>query len=85
MDEISMIDLSILSTINSQCKIARYLDRNSPDLFGGLPIVIFIGDFHQFSPVRGQPLWKDPQISKDNDIDGRLIWHRFTDIVILDQ
>lgn len=52
IDEVSMTDLSILSTINSQRKIARSLDRSSPDLFGGLPIVILIGDFYQFSPVR---------------------------------
>jgi hypothetical protein len=34
IDEVSMIDLSMLSTINNQCKIARSLDRSSPDLFG---------------------------------------------------
>lgn len=35
IDEVSMTDLSMLSTINNQCKI-----------FGGLPIVILMGDFH---------------------------------------
>ncbi|KAL3482802.1 hypothetical protein BJX62DRAFT_231438 [Aspergillus germanicus] len=48
-----MIDLSTLSTINSHCKSARSLDRTSPDLFGGLPIVILMGDFYQFPPVQG--------------------------------
>ena len=56
VDEISMTDLSMLNTINNQCKIAKSLDRNSPDLFGGLPIVIFMGDFYQFPPVRGPAL-----------------------------
>ncbi|KAL4888047.1 hypothetical protein BDV59DRAFT_196793 [Aspergillus ambiguus] len=56
IDEVSMIDLSTLSTINSHCKSARSLVRTSPDLFGGLPIVILMGDFYQFPPVRGQPL-----------------------------
>ena len=53
IDEISMTDLSMLS------KIAKSLDRNSPDLFGGLPTVIFMGDFYQFPPVRGPALWTE--------------------------
>jgi hypothetical protein len=75
-----MMDLSMLSTINSQCRITRSLERHSPDLFGGLPIVIFIGDFYQYSPVKGQPLWKDPRAGKDDQANGQLIWHRFTDV-----
>jgi hypothetical protein len=85
IDEVSMTDLSMLSTINSQCKIARSLGRSSPDLFGGLPIVILMGDFHQFSPVRGQALWKEPRNGNDEDANGRIIWHQFTDVIILDQ
>jgi hypothetical protein len=46
IDKISIIDLSIISTINNQCKIARSLYKSSPDLFGGLLIVILMGDFH---------------------------------------
>jgi hypothetical protein len=46
IDEVSMIDLSVLSIINTHCKIARSLDRSSPHLFGGLPVVILMGDFH---------------------------------------
>ena len=85
IDEVSMTDLSMLSTINNQCKIARSLDRSSPDLFGGLPIVILMGDFHQFSPVRGPALWKKPRTGNDEDANGRIIWHQFTDAIILDQ
>jgi hypothetical protein len=85
IDEISMTDLSIMSTINNQCKIARSLDRSSPDLFGGLPIVILMGDFHQFSPVRGPALWKEPRDGNDEDANGQIIWHQFTDVIILDQ
>ena len=83
IDEVSMIDLSALSTINAHCKIARSLHRSSPDLFGGLPLVMFMGDFHQFPPVRGQPLWKLPKNEKDQD--GKLIWHQFKQVIILDQ
>jgi hypothetical protein len=56
IDEVSMMDLGIISVIDNQCKIVRSLDRNSTNLFGGLPIVIFIGDFFQHPPVRGTPL-----------------------------
>jgi len=47
------MDLSMLSKINRQCKVVKSLDRNLPDLFSGLPTVIFIGDFYQFLPIRG--------------------------------
>lgn len=52
IDEMSMIDLKMLGVINNQCKIARSLPRSSPERFGGLPIVILMGDFFQFPPVR---------------------------------
>jgi hypothetical protein len=85
IDEVSMMDLSMLSTVNRQCKIAKSLDRSSQDLFGGLPIVLLMGDFYQFSPVRGPALWQDPRQGNDEHANGRLIWHRFTNIIILDQ
>jgi hypothetical protein len=84
VDEVSMMDLSMLSTINNQCKIAKSLNRESPDLFGGLPIVIFMGDFYQFSPVRAS-LWKEPRVGNDEDTNGQMIWHQFTTVIILDQ
>ena len=85
IDEVSMVDLSMLSTIENQCKIARSLDRDSTELFGGLPIIILMGDFHQFPPVRGPALWKEPRKGNDGDAKGQLIWHQFTDVIILDQ
>ena len=85
VDEISMVDLSMLHTINNQCKIAKSLNRGSPDLFGGLPVVIFMGDFFQFPPINGPPLWKDPRHGNDGDSDGQMIWHRFKEVIILDQ
>lgn len=46
IDKVSITDLSILSTINNQYKIIRSLYKSSPGLFGGLPIIILMGDFH---------------------------------------
>ena len=67
IDKISIMDLSMLSKINRQCKIAKSLDRNLPDLFGGLPTIIFMGDFYQFPPVRGLALWKELRIGNGED------------------
>jgi hypothetical protein len=58
IDKIGMMDLNMLSVVKNHFMIARSLDRSSPDLFGGLPVVILKGDFFQFPPVRGPALWK---------------------------
>jgi Helitron helicase-like domain at N-terminus/PIF1-like helicase len=83
VDEISMVDLSMLSTINDRCNIARSLDRSSTDLFGGIPIIIVMGDFYQFPPVKGTALWKEPRKGNAEDEKGLWIWHQFTNVIIL--
>jgi Helitron helicase-like domain at N-terminus/PIF1-like helicase len=85
IDEISMVDLQSLSRINNRCKIARALPVDSPDLFGGLPVVIFMGDFYQFPPVRGLPLWREPRENYQEEVTGHQIWRRFTQVIILDE
>jgi hypothetical protein len=85
IDEVSMMDLTMLSKINNQCKIVKSLDRNSPDLFGRLLIIIFMGDFYQFPPIRGLALWREPREGNDNDANGQMIWHQFRDVIILDE
>lgn len=81
IDEVSMIDLSTLKSIEVHCSNARSLPSTSPDRFGGLPVVILMGDFHQFPPVRGQPLWKTPR--DDGEQDGKHLWNQFKEVVIL--
>jgi hypothetical protein len=45
-----------------------------------------MGDFYQFPPVKGLPLWRQPRPQdKDEETTGRHIWHRFTSVVILDE
>ena len=85
VDEVSMMDLTMVSVIDNHCKIAKSLDRSSTDLFGGLPVVIFIGDSFQFPPVRGPALWKEPRRGVGEDENGRLLWHQFRQVIILDE
>jgi hypothetical protein len=35
IDEMSMMDLTMLSVVNNHCMLARSLDKSSPGLFGG--------------------------------------------------
>src|SRR6266480_6100335 len=51
IDEISMVSSKLMDSIDKQCKVMKNLDTNSTAVFGGLPVVIVLGDFHQFSPV----------------------------------
>lgn len=47
IDEVSMLGAGTLFAINEQLQSLR----GSPRDFGGIPIVLFCGDFHQFRPV----------------------------------
>src|SRR6266404_4966618 len=78
-----MVSLTMLNTINEQCNRIRALGRDSTAILGALPIVVFMGDFHQFAPVKAQPLWETPK--NPRAALGQLIWHRFTDVIILDE
>jgi hypothetical protein len=48
-----------------------------------MPIVVFMGDFHQFAPIQAQPLWQTPK--GPLAALGQLIWHHFKDVIILDE
>ena len=85
IDEISMTDLQSLSRINKRCNMARSLRSDSSELFGGLPTVILMGDFYQFPPVKGLPLWRQPRPNNEEEIVGKEIWQRFTDVILLDE
>jgi hypothetical protein len=83
IDEISMVSLTLLNTINQQCNKIRAVRQDSTAILGALPIVVFMGDFHQFAPIKMQPLWQDPKTPLAAL--GQLIWHRFSDAIILDE
>jgi hypothetical protein len=83
IDEISMVSLTMLNTINQQCNRIRAVQQDSTAILGAMPIVVFMGDFHQFAPIQAQPLWQAPK--GPLAALGQLIWHRFKDVIILDE
>jgi hypothetical protein len=78
-----MVSLENLVQINDQCNTIWDLNRASDTVFGGLPIVIFLGDFNQFRPVRGHAIWS--QTSNDIAVlqSGKSIWGHFTQVIFL--
>jgi PIF1-like helicase len=83
IDEISMVGSKLLDSIHKQCKVVKNLNCNSTAAFGGLPVVIVLGDFHQFSPVCAKALWQKQETH--NEIRGQQLWHMFKDVVVLDE
>ena len=53
-DEISIVSLEDLVQINEWYNAIWDLNRVSNIVFGRLPIVIFLGDFNYFIPIRGR-------------------------------
>lgn len=64
IDEVSMLGARMSYAANEQlCKL-----RGSADDFGGIPIVLFCGDFRQFRPVQERSiLLPSAAIPWDND------------------
>ncbi len=67
VDEISMVELEMLSNMGKQLAKARGLSNSSMAVFGDLPIIIVMEDFYQFSPIVDRPLWGKPQTDKDHN------------------
>jgi hypothetical protein len=82
-DEISMVSLEEIVRLNKQCDAIWDLNRSSNTVFGGIPILIFLGDFNQFKPVRGHAIWSltindNPVLQSAKDI-----WGHFTNVIFL--
>ena len=85
MNEISMMNLSMLSKINNQYKIIKFLNRNFSDLFDELLIIIFMKNFYQFSFIKKSALWKKSRKNNDENVNNWMIWYQFTKIIMLNQ
>jgi PIF1-like helicase len=98
VDEVSMLGLDTLYEIDQKL---RFL-RGFQDLdFGGLPIVIFTGDFLQFGPIQQKGLLTDIERVTEEDVRNKVndrkvqrhwrqlkakkLWEKFDKVVILEE
>jgi hypothetical protein len=58
LDEVSMISEEALENLSERCHVLWKPPADSDVACGGLPLIMFLGDFHQFAPIRSMPLWK---------------------------
>ncbi len=65
VDEMSIVSLDLLATIDLYLPRAKVLHKNSSLVLGGLPIIIFLSDFFQFFLVTGSSLWEVPLSSHE--------------------
>ncbi|KAF4469092.1 arrestin domain-containing [Fusarium albosuccineum] len=80
IDEVSMLGLQTLSNINRRLCASR----GSSQDFGGIPVVLLSGDFHQFRPVQNKSLltpWSALRIA--DEMRAHALWTRFTTVVML--
>jgi hypothetical protein len=91
IDEVSMLGARTLHAVNEQlCML-----RGSKEDFGGIPVVLFCGDFHQFRPVQERSiLLSSSQIPWDEGRTFRVeqrhqhdkahsLWRKFSTVVML--
>lgn len=96
IDEVSMLGGRTLYAVN-EC-ICRL--RGSTQDFGGIPIILFCGDFHQFRPVRERSILLPSAATLwDGDDDGKTfrmeqryqhdkahaLWKKFTTVIMLNE
>jgi len=83
IDEISMVGLEDLVTLDRRCNSVWDSVRENNTLFGRLPIVIFLGDFNQFQPVGGHSTWTQNTYNSPNLLSGRNLWCHLNQVVFL--
>ncbi|EFY94377.2 ATP-dependent DNA helicase PIF1 [Metarhizium robertsii ARSEF 23] len=93
IDEVSMLGARTLHAVNEKlCKL-----RGSQQDFGGIPIVLFCGDFLQFRPVQERSILL-PSTAVSWDVDNSFkaeqrhqhdkahaLWKKFTTVIMLDE
>ena len=81
VDEVSMIDLKLLTIIDKQMRKAKGSDTSSTTFFGGLLLVVLMGDFYQFAPMTEKALWDKPH--GEDEIYGKTLWNSFSSVLTL--
>ncbi|KAM4061526.1 PIF1-like helicase [Hirsutella rhossiliensis] len=79
IDEVSMLGARTLHAVNERLRRLR----GSRQDFGGIPIVLFCGDFQQFRPVQRDNSFKAEQRHQHDK--AHALWKRFTTVVMLDE
>ena len=84
VDEVSMVGCKMLVRVDEKCSKIWASRSDSSTVLGGLPILLFLGDFKQFEPVRDTSLWKDNGTKATNDEKrARQIWSEVKDVIFL--
>ncbi len=83
VDEVSMVGLEALVQLDDRCNAIWDPNREGSTVFGGLPIVIFLGDFNQFTPVGGRAIWRQDTSYSQVLQAGKSIWNQFNKVVLL--
>ena len=78
-----MLDLKMFATIDQQLLQAKGLPQDSTAIFGGLSVVLLMGDFYQFAPVVRRALWEEPKIKLEEH--GKFLWQSLTSVITLTQ
>lgn len=91
IDEVSMLGVRTLHAVNEKlCQL-----RGSTEDFGGIPIVLFSGDYHQFRPVQERSIllpssaipWNEGRMfnaeQRHRHDKAHALWKRFTTVVML--
>lgn len=93
IDEVSMLGARTLYLVNQQLQKLRGREQD----FGGIPVVLFCGDFHQFRPVQDRPIvlpstefpWhkeKTFRIEQRHQHDkAYALWEKFTTVIMLNE
>ena len=72
-----MLGAKMLHKVNRKCNKIWSTATTSDAIMGGVPIVIFLGDFNQFEPVKDTALWRTEETAKDSTVnEGLDIWAR---------
>jgi hypothetical protein len=83
LDEVSMVSLEALVQLDERCNAIWDVDRQGSTVFGGLPVVIFLGDFNQFTPVGGRAIWSQDVAQNQVHQAGKAIWNQFDKVIFL--
>ncbi len=75
------MNLKLLASIDKQLRKAKGSDFSFTTFFGGLPLVVLMGDFYQFAPVVGKALWD--KLHREEEIHGKTLWNGFSSLLTL--